>query len=221
MTIPQRLWRLWLDDPQPDEFARYETEWRRLHPTWQVTTVLHTADLPPLRPSTQQIVDNAAQIMPGDWKRLIADAVRLELLYQLGGVYVDCDCHPLRPFDDLLDPPGGAFAARSSWRTPSGLAPITNAVMGAEPGHPFIDRLLTDLPDAIERYAGQSLARVAGPWHVERTYEAMDDPQLHLYPTEHFYPLVPTNRSAPVDLDGAYCIHQWNSQLRRRGKGLG
>lgn len=169
MSIPHILHRVWLDDPILGRFAQWWDEWKRLHPGWDHRDWRATADLPPLR--NHQLFDAAPQRMPGDWKRFRSDIVRLELLYRYGGVYIDADCEPLRPIDDLID--GRECVVGFSPQTNrQGEHPITNAVMAATPRHPFIGACLDGLAHAADEHAGKTLAQVLGPWHLTRTYEA-------------------------------------------------
>lgn len=209
--IPWIVHRIWLDDPLPPLFAEYGERWRELHPTWQVIDWVDRKRLPPLQ--QEAVFRDAQRILPKDWKRFEADVLRLELLRRFGGLYVDADVEPFKSFDPLMRPPGDAFAARSPQQI-GGRHPITNAVMAAKPHHRFITACLQGLPEAVRTYRNRSLARMIGPWHLTRTYRHMDEPRLHLYPTEYFYP-----EGRPTD--ESYCDHKWNNARRRRGEGLG
>lgn len=58
------------------------------------------------------------------------NVVRLLILKKYGGIYLDCDCECLKPLDVLLE--HSAVAAEQDEGR------ICNAVMGAEPNHPWI-----------------------------------------------------------------------------------
>jgi mannosyltransferase OCH1-like enzyme len=217
MTIPCTIHRIWLDDPMPDEFAEYGRRFRELHPRWMVNDWRSSATLPKL--VNRDLFDRAQEVCPRDWKRFQSDLLRLELLWLYGGVYVDTDVEPLKPFDDLLDPPGGAFAAWSANTNRHG-RPITQAVLAAAPQHPFIGASIDRLPDAADRYRGQSLAQMIGPWHITRVYRAMKDPQLTVHPPELFYPQsnAVRDRGEPANIYGAYAHHKWaNTRDNRHG----
>lgn len=74
-----------------------------------------------------------------------ADLIRLEALYSYGGIYVDSDVYPCRPFDSLLWLP--AFAAWEDEEI------IPNAVMGAVAGHPAIEEVLFKAVEYVDNGA--------------------------------------------------------------------
>lgn len=203
--IPRTLHRVWLDDPVPETFEGYWKRWGVLHPQWQLQDWRSSAELPPLR--NQDLFRRANTILPRDWKRFQSDVLRLELLYRYGGVYVDADSEPLRPFDGLLD--GRECVVGLSPQTDrEGKHPITNAVMAARPGHPFIEACLDGLWEAVRSHKGKTLAKMIGPWHLTRTFEAGD-----------FSGSV-TVLSHEVMYGGdGWVFHAWNNAARKRGEG--
>lgn len=118
-----------------------ETVWdeaRALHPDWEHVTFRDPIDpneFPRTAPHWHRCT-NGAQL---------AGLVRLEALWQRGGIYLDSDVAVHRPLDALLQVQ--AFAA---WEDRS---IVPDAVLGAVPGHPAIDACL-DL--AIARITGTS-----------------------------------------------------------------
>lgn len=203
MSIPRLIHRLWLDDPLPEPFAVNGQRWGDLHPDWTVTDWLRSSGLPRLR--NQQLVDQAQQLYPNDWKRFTADLVRLELLWLYGGVYADTDVTPHRHIGPLLD--GRSCVVGRSPQTRRGKHPITNAVMAAEPGHPYIDALITRIPAAVRDHAHLPLARSVGPWHLTRTYDSATWPVVTVLDHETLY-------------GGEWLVHGWNTAARRRGRGV-
>lgn len=221
MSVPKILHRIWLnpgDDPMPPVFVGYGRQWAKLHPGWECREWCNPAALPPLR--NQDLFDRAQEVCPRDWKRFQADILRLELLWLYGGIYVDTDVEPLRPVDDLLS--RGVIVAWSPNRGRDGSRLLTQAVIGAEPRHPFIGACLDELPRSVERYRRRPLAQMIGPHMVTRVWQST----LHgvrPLPERTFYPqsIRARARGRRVDAAGAYTIHRWNTTLRRAGKGLG
>lgn len=214
----KRLHRIWLDDDMPELFTEYGQQWRILHPDWDVTDWRHTEDLPKL--INQDIFDHARDICPSDWKRFQADLLRLELLDQFGGVYADTDVQPLKPLDPLMD--RRAWIAHSPHHDTQGRPLLTQCIMAAEPGHPFIRACIDTLPDAVERYRDRPLAQMIGPHHITRVWNQHPQ-EVTIYPTAYFFPQSNPERDRGLtpDLSEAYVWHRWNTTLRKRGKGLG
>lgn len=195
----------------PTEFAGYGAKWRLLHPGW---TVIDWHDLGSVR------LRNAAlweQAPIGDRHRWRADIARLEILYQMGGVYVDCDIEPLRAIDGLLT--GLTCALATSANTgPNGSPVVSNAVIAAEQGHPFLRDAIRLLPVSAEQLAGKPTARVVGPWHLQRVLDGGHYPSVTIWPSSHFYPQSNADRDGgkTPDLSASYGWHRWATSRDRR-----
>lgn len=203
-----RIHRVWLDDPLPEEFARYGERWAGLHPDWKVYDWRDSAELPELR--CQELYDRAPELVPADWKRLRSDIVRLELLYRYGGVYADCDFEPRKPLDDLVDGVGAwaAWEAQGRW--------VCQAIMGAPAGDPFFGRLLDGLPANVEQQLGGPTSLLSGPRYVTSVYRRHSD-ELAVFDQSLFYPYsFDELHRAGEDFPEAYAIHRWNN--RRSGR---
>lgn len=200
--ITRLIHRVWLDDPMPDEFAAYGDRWRHLHPDWEILDWVDSSGLPTL--IHQDLYDDAEQLCPRDWKRFRSDLVRLELLHRFGGVYVDTDVEPHQAIDDLV---AGreCIVGYSPQTSPAGEHPITNAVMAATAGHPYIGACLDALPAAVQDFAGRSLAQMAGPWNLTRVYNASAWPAVTVLAHDELY-------------GGRWLTHHWaNARDNRRG----
>jgi mannosyltransferase OCH1-like enzyme len=132
-----------------------------------------------------------------------SDVLRYELLATFGGLYVDTDVEPLRPFDELLN--GEAFIG---WEDRNLLCPT---VMGSPAGHPAMLALLEALPAWFRTYRGAPPNRQTGPYFVTRHLRGRSD--VRLLPPETFYPV---HWSSKKDLGGPYpmeslAVHHWNA----------
>jgi len=67
----------------------------------------------------------------------VSDVVRLQIIYEYGGIYLDTDVEMIRPFDDLMDAP--AFMGIED-----GKVVALGLGFGAEKHHPLIGELLDD-----------------------------------------------------------------------------
>lgn len=204
LTIPKLVHRIWLDDPMPAAFRRFGDRWRELHPRWEVKDWTSRSEIEALDLPAREVRLRAKTVLPGDWRRFEADVLRLELLHEFGGLYVDTDVEPLLPMDALLDG-RSCVVARSPQADSRGYHAITNCVMAAVPGHPWIRALLDGLPRAIETNGRKHLARMIGPWHLDRIHAAGDWPDVRVLKW--------------LDMD-LWLIHYWNNRLRKRGVGI-
>jgi mannosyltransferase OCH1-like enzyme len=210
--IPRILHRIWFCPPMPAEFRDYGEQWREVMPDW--AHVLWTANSLPADMVNKSVFDAAPESDPHRWR---SDVLRLEVLLQFGGVYVDADTQPLRPLDALL-PGVGCFAAWSPNRRKDGGEVLTNATLGAVPWHPFIQELANELPLSAERYAGQRTAMVTGPYHLDRVWRSKLWPDVRIFPAAVFYPQTAADNYAGTvpDLSHSYTWHRWHNRDPRR-----
>jgi inositol phosphorylceramide mannosyltransferase catalytic subunit len=216
VTIPTTLWRIWLGDPMPGLFARFGDEWKRLHPSWDVVDLRDSQDVPPLR--NQALFDEAPELLPNDWKRLQSDILRLELLEQHGGVYVDTDFEPIKPLDPLLEGVEAAAAWESQGRW------VGQAFLASAPGHPFFTALVDALDAHARAHVGQATALMSGPRFVTKVYERQPW-GVTIFDKAMFYPYLFSEIDTYGDIDAiearrlwpnAYAVHHWSN--RRRGR---
>lgn len=134
--VPRFIHRVWLGaEPLPEQFKHYGDTWRRHHPDWDLQ-LWTDSNLPRLR--HPEVLDRC------DDAREASAHVRNELLARLGGVYVDVDVECKRSIESLVEG-ADAFAA---WERPGR---VGGAVLGAVPGHPAIERLLSQTAERAGR----------------------------------------------------------------------
>jgi len=203
--IPRILHRIWFGPKMPAEFVAYGEVWRRVMPHWE-HRLWTESDVP------HDLVNREAfaKAPPGDAHRWRSDILRLELLLRYGGVYVDADTEPLKPLDDLLDGVG-CFVAWSPNLAKDGRRVLTNATMGAIPWHPFVQELVNEIPASVARFAGNSVAKVTGPYHLDRVWRSKLWPDVTTFPARVFYPQTAQDNYAgrTPNLAGSWTWHRW------------
>lgn len=180
----------------PLEFETYWTRFREMHPGWEFRTWDDSRALDWLRCPTEF---DAAKTWAGK-----SDILRYELLYRFGGIYVDTDVEPLKPFDDLVQD-ARAFIG---WEDENLLCPT---VMGATPGDPAIKALLDALPQWFRRWLRAMPNRQTGPYFVTEILGGRTD--VRFLDRDAFYPV---HWSRKRDLGGpyppeSYSVHHWNA----------
>lgn len=191
-TIPRILHRT-VPEHTSDEVEGWWQRFGELHPDWDLRTYREPID-PADWPMTGMMFD---QCQNGAQK---AGLIRLEAVYTYGGIYVDSDVEPHRPFDPLL--PLGAFAA---WEDES---VVPDAVMGATKEHPAWMQLIGRAREAI---MNNQDAWHSGPGGTTEVLPGRSD--VLLLPPGAFYPAhyleknkLGTNRSKPW----VFCEHKWH-----------
>lgn len=146
--IPKKIHRIWIGGEIPPIYD-HGSEWKALHPDWE-----HHLWIDP--PDWVRLLAGAPS---GDETRFMVDVWRLQILYDYGGIYVDCDTVPLRSFDPLTEKP---FVAQS----PNKLSLATNAVMGFPPAHPVLQRMLDGLIDRLRTHGGKRVVESVGGYYL-------------------------------------------------------
>jgi Glycosyltransferase sugar-binding region containing DXD motif len=186
-VIPRILHHIWIGpDPLPEDQGPWIESWKRHHPDWE-HRLWTEEDLPedPIRPEILERLRAPVER---------ADILRLEILFRHGGVYLDTDLECLRPVDDVLEGEDFVGVCHKPGR-------ITNTAIAAVPGHPLLERALSEVRP-MEMYwtsASERLKEVAGPLLLERL--VVDFPEVKLLEPPVFFP------STPEEREGAVAVH--------------
>lgn len=119
--IPKNLFFIWIGDSIPN-YVNFATQaFKKINPTFNICFNHITIDM--IEHRKNQIVDRCCEyiIDAADGKynkysifinryikekrkfcQILANVLRFELLYEYGGIYLDCDTFPIKPFDSLL-----------------------------------------------------------------------------------------------------------------------
>ena len=185
---------VWLGpDPLPAEFEPFLESWRRHHPDWELK--LWGEDNLPADLRRPEVYDTERQPVER------ADILRLELIWRFGGVYVDTDFECYKPIDELIE--GADFFTGLMKReapTKAGApkpARVNNAIFGAVPGHPLLDRALEEL--RVHEIGARYDKHLSGAMFFNAL--VMDSPDVTTFPPEFFYPATEQER------EQAYGLH--------------
>ena len=133
----------------------------------------------------------------------IADLVRLEVLYNYGGFYIDWDCEPVKALDPLRD-------YEVIVGTEDGFH-LSSSVIGAEERHPAIRLVLDNLESDERPLLEVRLNEATGPMLLTQSLSEYGS-VVTIAPPEMFYPYA--FGTTPVDAEElrtpfTYLIHHW------------
>ena len=180
--------------------------WREMHPGWELR-LWREADIRAFGLRNGDAFEAYLELRL--WHGA-ANVARVEIVERLGGVYVDMDTIPLRPFDGGTFMRHGLFAGYVQPR-PEYPGLIGNAYIGAVPGHPV-------LRTAMRMIANRR--RLRPPWIntgvvvFTRAVEAslrrgVDD--IYIAPVHVFFPHDKIGIPAPPGRGLTYARHLWGS----------
>jgi mannosyltransferase OCH1-like enzyme len=132
-----------------------------------------------------------------------ADIIRLIVLNTYGGIYIDADSVILKPekFAKFLDENKASvfFAWEEMGKDIGNMnatlagehSLVSNGTIGAKKGHPFIEKLITDMVNNSKGMPNRAAWKRVGPLYVTRMYKEhkKEFPDIHIYPMKYFYPL--------------------------------
>lgn len=130
--IPKVIHLCWFSGENPNRFIRNCIKtWKNVMPDYQIRLWdANSFDF-------QSVPFVKAAWEAKKWA-FVSDYIRIYALYTEGGVYLDSDVKTFRRFDDFLD---NRFFIGSE-PMPGGKVELESAIMGAEPGHPYLKECL-------------------------------------------------------------------------------
>jgi mannosyltransferase OCH1-like enzyme len=140
IQIPKIIHQIWLGEGFPTEYKIFQDNWKKQHPDWRFIfwTEQKLKEKFPNFLYNQKLFNEAHE---NENFAKMADIARYEILYKFGGLYADCDCDCLKPFDILNENYSFYVGLEHLY---NGLV-IGNALMGAIPKHPVIKQCLINI----------------------------------------------------------------------------
>lgn len=169
MKIPKIIHGIWLGGRLPLKLKNYRRSWKRHHKDWDF--ILWTED---------DILDLENQALYDDAKTYAekSDVVRLEILKEFGGVYVDMDFSCLKNIEPLIDDVDFFIVQDLKvWKEnhPKYDIPyLNNAFMGCTSGHRLIKGLVDALPGFVEENKHHHVCFRTGPGFVSQLLKDED-----------------------------------------------
>lgn len=181
--IPKIIHYCWFGRKHiPREMQSYIKGWEKFHPSFKI-----------IKWSENNCPSNFAYLNTAIDNGMWANASNFMRLYSLniqGGIYFDTDVEVLKPFDDMLQYP--CFLGYEK-RNAIGDC-INNAVVGAIPGHPFIQSCFESLN---KNYDGLEMANLSSPVLTTKMIRSkskleygkayLDEWNIQLFPLETLY----------------------------------
>lgn len=138
-----------------------------------------------------------------------ADIIRLEILYNYGGIYIDADSICIQPLDDLLLKTK-AFASYEHEEIRKGL--ISNGTIGFPPKHPLLKKALDWIENnevSIEKTKKRAWMTV-GPTLLTNLYNTGNFKDVTIFPSYFFLPIHYTNKEY-TGHGKVYAYQEWGS----------
>lgn len=201
-TIPKIIHQIWIGPYDfPEEALEWQATWQALHPDWEYK-LWTNKDLESLTLINQTSFDQAR-----NWGEK-ADILRLELLYEYGGLYVDIDFACYKPFDWLHHTCDFYTALHTVKLLNNNKVRIANGLIGCTPKHPIIKHAIQQIPQYRTR---KMVTQRTGPdFFTDVIAQSITSSQSTgntdiVFPANYFYPRgTKGGRGCRIRSGGAY-----------------
>lgn len=205
--IPKKIHQIWVGKNEPPAIFKWcQASIKKYHPDWEYK-LWRDEDIERLHLVNRKFYDSAQNY--GER----SDIARYEILYQLGGVYLDVDFESIRALDIL----------HYTYDFYAGMVPlscqsfIANGVIGSRPGHPILKYCIDTIHQS---WRSSDTLKRTGPfhfqeafWHVGKYYSG----PIIAFPASYFFPLTheealrnPTRRFIDRAIQPeTFAIHHW------------
>mmetsp|Transcript_13836 Transcript_13836/g.20704 ORF Transcript_13836/g.20704 Transcript_13836/m.20704 type:complete len:308 (+) Transcript_13836:43-966(+) len=131
--IPKTMHFIWLGGELPDIYQLMIDSWRSRHPTWEVKLWDDEAAAS-MDMTNRNIFDRARNY------GMKSDVMRYEVLYTIGGVYIDIDYECVGSLDDAVE-----SCAFFTGLSNCSVVEVNNGIIGCVPGHPLMRNIIQSL----------------------------------------------------------------------------
>ena len=143
----------------------------------------------------------------------IADYIRLKVLYEQGGLYMDTDIQVLKDLTPLMDENKLFFGYESEEY-------VNGAIIGAEPHHPFIKDMLDFYDEDVMKCDLYTIPKIM-TYMLNEKYEKFDrnnfSSDIKVYNEEYFYPFgFKDEYTDECITDNTYVIHWWGKSWAKK-----
>jgi len=208
IVIPKVFHQIWLGPkPMPEQHRVWSRTWLRLNPGWTLRLWTGPEELSLVN---QREFDTARHAVEQ------SDILRYEIVYRLGGCYIDTDFECLRRFDWRLLTNEAFVGLETEER-------VNNALFAAERRHPWLEAVIHQLPLHRAARASKSVAERTGPDLLQAVTSGRRD--VKVFPASYFYPMPIEQRKQhrqPLEAGrypgdqhpGAYAVHHYELSWR-------
>jgi mannosyltransferase OCH1-like enzyme len=197
--IPKILHQIWLGGPVPEKYKTWQASWIRLHPDWTYI-MWDDAAIKNFPMKNKYKFEQAKNL------GLKSDIARYEILYQVGGVYVDFDIECLRPID-IFNHCCDFFACLED-----NSERIGNAIIGSKVGNPVLERCIDVIWASDTQVTGfWDVINTTGPGLLTKCFLEVApscDQRFVVFPHNFFYPNIRVN-GVNLTKPETYAIHYW------------
>ena len=214
--IPKIIHHIWLGPPIPKKYKYFIKTWKNKNPEWNFIFW------------DENKLDNLEMINKDLYLRLKnygakSDIARLEILYQMGGFYLDTDFECLKKIDESLLI--NDFIAGTIFNF---FPELANGFMAAKPYSEFIHKCLEDLKQIKgNEFIANEIIENTGPFFITKAFfnylenNNNYEEKMLVLPSNYFYPLPNYIRNIKLEEVYSYptsksiALHHWEASWNK------
>ena len=198
--------QIWINEKSPelpDEFKKLRDTWLAHNPDWEYR--LWNLENLDFEPRCSRLIEQCR------YPAQIADLLRMEILYQHGGVYLDTDFECLRPIDGILENVVEFSCSEDGLN-------LQIAILGAQKGSRLFNTVIENFP---ERVGERPVNVETGPaFFTGIVLRNGIDNNFTIFPSRFFYPFnYHTQNRDSVDLSRSYGVHHYADSWKPKVQG--
>jgi mannosyltransferase OCH1-like enzyme len=224
--IPKIIHQIWVGGPMPDSEMQLANKIKNLNPDWEYRLWnednLEFIDYELL--SKIKLIQNLG---------VKSDIIRYLVLYNYGGIYLDCDFVPIKRFDELII--GKKFIAGVCNPDNGNLPIINNGFIAAEKCNAILNsiniKVLSHIDQIIDIKNQNDVFKYTGPDlftnEILNSLKTITHSGYVIYPSTFFYPINHRKKLFINDklieksiYPETYVIHLWNASWFKTNKNL-
>ena len=190
----------------------WRQKWKSLHPDWEVKIWSEHPEQPTILTCQNETLNSSFPNLLKNCCHLSqrSNIWRYELLFQLGGLYLDTDFEPIKCIEPLIDGLE-AFAGWCHVSNPPSIQ-IGCAMIGCRPHNNWLRDLIKNMTTRDPRIS----LSLGSRYFTEHTSK---HPEVHLFEPEVFYSQQweQPGHYKPAIPDSAYAVHRWSSKWFANG----
>lgn len=206
--IEKKIHYVWFGGEKPEKVLKCIASWKEKLPDYELTEWNEQNF-----PLEEEIKKNRffRECYHRKLWAFVSDYVRVKVLYEEGGIYLDTDMEILKDVSPLLD--CQMFLGYENEST------MSFGILGVIPKHPIFKKMYEFYQEEIWKSPHHIVTSILTDFLIEEYGSALIEHGIHVYPREYFYPFNHDEEFQESCIqENTYAIHWWGKSWKKNPK---